>query len=353
MSDAQALIADSITRMLSDHVDARMREQAEHGEWPADLWTLVEGAGFADLLASGVGGDGDWADAGVVLRALGHHRAPLPLAETMVARWLARCAGLPDLQGPCTVLEQDATAALSLDWHAGTLRVSGEARRVPWARVARWLLVSGRAGSERVLGLIDLSGGGIALERAASVGGEPRDRIRFEDCACVDARPVPVDWLAQPVLVFGALCRAAQMAGALRFLLEQSARYAGEREQFGRPIGRFQAIQQMLAVLAGEVVAAQTAVDHACRAASLDGGRFDVAVAKIRAGQAAGVGAAIAHQVHGAMGFTYEHALHFATRRLWAWRAEYHSEAWWAAQIGRDAIERGGDFLWPWITSHH
>jgi len=353
MSDSQTLIAESIDRMLSDHVDAGVRERAEHGEWPVDLWALVEGAGFADLLVPEAEDGSDWADAGVILRALGYHRAPLPLAETMLARWLARCCGLPDTKEPCTVLEQDGTDGLSLDWSAGTLRISGAARRVPWARTARWLLVSGSAGSQRALGLVDLSSSGVALEPAAGVGGEPRDRISFEDCACADARPMPRDWMAQPILVFGALSRAAQMAGALRFLLEQSVRYAGEREQFGRPIGRFQAIQQMLAVLAGEVVAAQTAVDHACRTVCLTGGRFDIAIAKIRTGQAAGVGAAIAHQVHGAMGFTYEHALHFATRRLWAWRAEYHSEAWWAAEIGREAMDRGGDALWPWITSRH
>jgi len=77
----------------------------------------------------------------------------------------------------------------------------------------------------------------------------------------------------------------------------------------------------------------------------------DVAVAKVRVGEAAGNGAAIAHQVHGAMGFTYEHSLHHSTRRLWAWREEFGNEAVWAARLGRMVAERGADGLWPFITA--
>ena len=71
----------------------------------------------------------------------------------------------------------------------------------------------------------------------------------------------------------------------------------------------------------------------------------------MRGGEAAGTGAAIAHQVHGAMGFTYEHSLHHATRRLWSWREEFGNEAVWAARLGRMVAERGADGLWPFITA--
>ena len=172
---------------------------------------------------------------------------------------------------------------------------------------------------------------------------------------------VPSPWaLPQPVWTLGALARSAMLVGALESVLEQAVRYAGERVQFGKPIAKNQAIQHSLALLAGDVAAARMAalvaaadapgggVGTACRTA-----RFSVAVAKVRAGEAATRGAAIAHQVHGAIGFTHEHALHFATRRLWAWRAEFGGDAQWAEELGRAAIQARSGGFWPGLTRRH
>ena len=79
--------------------------------------------------------------------------------------------------------------------------------------------------------------------------------------------------------------------------------------------------------------------------------RQAVAVAKIRVGEAAGAGAAIAHQVHGAMGFTHEHRLHQFTRRLWSWRDEYGQETEWAIELGRWVAGEGAERLWPDLTA--
>ena len=76
-----------------------------------------------------------------------------------------------------------------------------------------------------------------------------------------------------------------------------------------------------------------------------------VAGAKVRVGEAAGAGAAIAHQVHGAMGFTFEHRLHQFTRRLWSWRDEYGQESEWAIRLGRMVAAAGADALWPSLTA--
>jgi acyl-CoA dehydrogenase len=141
------------------------------------------------------------------------------------------------------------------------------------------------------------------------------------------------------------------MAGALAGMLQQSVRYVTERRQFGRPIGAFQAIQHALAVLAGHAAAAGIASEHAFRAADRGEPELEVAAAKIRVGEAAGIAAGIAHQVHGAIGFTYEHSLHFWTRRLWSWRAEFGSESRWAAELGRAVVGRGADALWLDLTA--
>src|SRR2546427_148107 len=106
-----------------------------------------------------------------------------------------------------------------------------------------------------------------------------------------------------------------------------------------------------LALLAGHTAAAGSAAANAFRAADRGDAAFEIAVAKVRTGEAAGLGAGIAHQCHGAIGFTYEHSLHFVTRRLWSWRAEFGAESHWAAEIGRDIALRGADGLWPHITS--
>jgi acyl-CoA dehydrogenase len=133
-------------------------------------------------------------------------------------------------------------------------------------------------------------------------------------------------------------------------VLTMSTQYALDRVQFGRPIGRFQAIQQNLAVMAGHVVAARAAADMAAEAWS-DPDLLVVGAAKIRAGEAAGVVAALAHQVHGAIGFAREHALHRFTRRLWSWRDEFGNESFWAKRVGAMAQEAGADGYWPMVAA--
>ena len=134
---------------------------------------------------------------------------------------------------------------------------------------------------------------------------------------------------------FGAAVRAQQMAGALDHILDQSVQWSlGPRPV--RPADRqVPGGAAQSRELAGEVAAAGAAADAAAEAIARHGvgnetSAAEVAIAKVRVGEAAGTGAAIAHQVHGAMGFTYEHSLHHATRRLWAWREEFGNEAHWA-----------------------
>jgi len=149
---------------------------------------------------------------------------------------------------------------------------------------------------------------------------------------------------------YGALARSVQMAGALERALQLSLQYANERVQFGRPIGKFQAVQHLLAQQASHAAAASAACDAALDASAGHPDPFLVAVAKARVSEAAGQGADIAHQVHGAMGFTREHSLHNVTRRLYAWRDEYGNEVWWQRWIGRRVSAQGADALWPMLT---
>jgi len=227
----------------------------------------------------------------------------------------------------------------------GTL--TGRARRVPFARNAGHIAVLAHREAARVVALV--AAAGLAISQATSLAGEPSDEVSFDGVVPEAVRPVDLD---QDLLVgFGAAVRLQQMAGALEKILEQSVQHAFDRSQFGRPIAKFQAVQHNLATLAGEVAAASAAADAAAEAcARSEIGIGEVAIAKVRGGEAAGTGSAIAHQVHGAMGFTYEHSLHHATRRLWAWREEFGNEAVWARRLGRMVAAQGADQLWPFIT---
>jgi acyl-CoA dehydrogenase len=159
-------------------------------------------------------------------------------------------------------------------------------------------------------------------------------------------------------MLMGAVVRSVQMAGALEAVLDLAVGYANERVAFERPIARFQAVQHNLARLAGEVAAAiaaagsaADAIVTAARAGFDDGVFLEAASAKIRVGEAAGEGAAIAHQVLGAIGFTREHVLHRFTRRLWAWRDDFGNESLWAVKLGNLVAARGADGLWPMLAA--
>jgi acyl-CoA dehydrogenase len=130
--------------------------------------------------------------------------------------------------------------------------------------------------------------------------------------------------------------------------------YAQERQQFGRPISKFQAVQQNLAVLAGQTAAAVAAANVGIKSLALndpEAEEFHVAIAKTRVGDAATLGCEIAHQVHGAIGFTQEYALQLATRRLWSWREEFGPDVEWAARLGALVCTQGAEQLWPALTA--
>ena len=149
-----------------------------------------------------------------------------------------------------------------------------------------------------------------------------------------------------------ALARAVQMAAALEQVLAWTVQYAGERQQFGRALAKFQAIQMELAEMAGEVTAVTALTDAAVQALGHGDATFVLAAAaaKVRAGAAVEVVARLAHQVHGAIGFTQEHKLHHLTKRLWSWRDEAGSELVWSRVLAEGLLAEGPDGLWPALT---
>ncbi|MFU8815633.1 MAG: acyl-CoA dehydrogenase family protein [Pseudomonadales bacterium] len=317
--DHDNLLVDAAARIFADLCDKPLLDVAERGEFPAALWSTLRENGFHELAMpdSGV----ELAGAFAVIRQSGRHALPLPLAEILLAnRWLGA---------------SDRLATIGL--------VAGEQIiEVPWGRRAE--LVLGIDVQRDAYVVVHRDAAGEDVGTSSNLAGEPRDVLEV---------PAGAEWvpLTEPAYAYLALSRAVATAGCLQRVLELSLQYANEREQFGRAIGKFQAIQHSLAVMAGEVAAASRAADAAVDA--LDGDRFEleVAAAKARVGEAAGVVAESAHQIHGAMGYTHEHQLHHFTRRAWAWRDEYGNEAFWQQHLGRHLASLGADRLWDFLAT--
>ncbi|GAY10679.1 acyl-CoA dehydrogenase family protein [Pseudonocardia sp. N23] len=309
------------------------------------LWDTLEQTGLARLAVAedAAGSGGSLLDLAAVLVEAGAGAARVPLAETDVACRLAAAAGLDVPVGPLT-FALDRAGALTVDGDT----VSGTLARVPWARSAAAVVVL-TGGS-----VVVLDPATATLVEGTNVAEEPRDTLTVDGAsAAVAAAP---DGAESEFALWAALSRALLLAGAARGALTRSVGYAGEREQFGRPIGRFQAVQQQLALAAAEVAAGGAAAGSAARVVVRDGvgaptAELAVASAKVRTGEAATEVARIAHQVHGAIGFTREHDLRLTTTRLWAWRDEDGTDGEWATRIGDLVLAAGADGLWPLVTA--
>lgn len=346
-----SLLLEQADRLLRGEVTREILARADAGEFPQALWDACEAAGLPlALVPEAGGGVGLSVAQGLrLVRQLGYHAVPLPLPEAMLARMLWHEAGGAEIEGILTLAPVTEPLALTA---AGKPILSGSVQRVPWGRSAAHMLVPVRdaQGGEHLLLAANTQARVDALRNLAF---EPRDTLTFETVAVdgVMLRPAGLNNAAS-MFALGALLRAQQMAGAMERCLDHALTYAMERQQFGRPIAKFQAIQHMLAEAAGHYAAAVAATDLATDAWCTPQFEFCVAIAKARVGEAAGKIAAIVHQVHGAMGFTQEHPLHFSTRRLWSWRDEFGSEAYWQERLGRQVCGAGGAALWPTLAGH-
>jgi len=199
--------------------------------------------------------------------------------------------------------------------------------------------------------LVQLSTANATMELSRNIAGEPRD-VLILDHAMPNAVGLLPDGFDRDVMrLGGALLRSAQMAGGLQRVLRECIQYAQVRRQFGRTIGSFQAVQHDIAILAEHTAAAGRIAETAFASTRASLPPLHVGSAKIVASDAASTGAALAHGIHGAIGLASDHALHFVTRRLWAWRSEYGSREAWAQYIGRLTCEAGESNFWSTITN--
>jgi acyl-CoA dehydrogenase len=336
MTAEQELLRATVADLLNEHCTAERVAAASGDSWDAAPWeTLWQALESTGLTLVGTpeedgGSGGDLAAAADIAMAAGAAAAPVPLAETLAAGMVLARAGVDIPSGPLTLaVAADPDVAL---------------RRVPYGRWgttvavgSEWLAVASRP---------------ARVQAGRNLAGEPRDEVELG--AEAEFRSVPAgtaDYTRSLLRLF----RSLLIAGAAQRALDLTVAYVNEREQFGRPLARFPVVQQEIARMAGEVALITAATQAAVAAgpgAEGGGAVSGVLAAKAQASHGAGIVAAIAHQLHGAIGTTEEHRLRLTTTRLWSWRDEDGPAAECFAELGRAALgaaHRGGG-LWPWLT---
>jgi len=314
------LFADAARQVLASQCMPAVVRAIEAGGRTAPeaaaLWAQLEATGLADaLLPEALGGaDLALAQAFGVLEQCGAHALPLPLGDTLAARLLLARAGVARPQGPIALARAERLPG-------GGLRCA----LVRGGAVAAWVLAQAPDGWH----LLDAAQAQAAPQALAL------------DAALQWSAPAPVAVESEAdVRTWQAAVLAPQMAGALASVFQRTLQYANERQQFGRPIGKFQAIQHQLAVMSEHVFAARMAAQLGCGGAVP--GRLRVATAKARCSEAALAVSETAHAIHGAIGFTGEYDLQLYTRRLHAWRQAAGSESYWHAVAGEALLGHQG-----------
>jgi acyl-CoA dehydrogenase len=352
-SESGHIVAETAARIFADLADPQTINQAKDGVWKAPFWQALERAGLPlAWVPEHLGGSGaGLADGFAVLGAAGRFALAVPLAETLLAGWLLARAGLKAPEGAMTVAPARPADRIRLGRGS---QLSGRARSVPFAADARHIAVLAEADAGAMIALVAAKD--CRLDDAHNLAGDAANAVSFDGVKPLASAPAPAGLDRAALMLMGAGVRSVETAGALEAILSLSVSYANERVAFERPIGKFQAVQQNLARLAGEVAAAlavsSSAADTLAQTDALDEAVFlEAASAKIRCAEAAAEGAAIAHQVFGAIGFTREHVLHRFTLRMLAWRDDFGNESYWAAELGRRVALRGADEFWPLVAS--
>lgn len=313
LDDYQDLTVKTFRDFFGRHATSTRVRETEDAGHDAGLWNRFAEMGGPTLsLPEPVGGGGSLLDAALVGIESGRCVAPIPYAEAVVGRRLAEAAGAPVHDLGCGDAPVVAAGAAK-----GAVLSEGQIMAtLPFARgagVAAAALVLLGAGE---LALIDLRGPGVAADHLSNVG-----RLSL---AQVDLRAAPVFWRRDDAAAASEravhelrLLRAAELVGAGRQALALALDHIQTRQQFGRPIGSFQAIQHRMVDRLTAVDAAELLV---YRAASYESDpephhlRYYSAIALLQSAQAAELAAKEALQFFGGYGFTLEYDIHLFLR---------------------------------------
>lgn len=307
------------------HPGGSTRSQSIQTAWAQ----CVEGGFVHALLPEAQGGIGlTLPEFFTTALAAGACASPLPLVHTALLLRLLTENGVSDSalpEGPITYAERLAI-------HDGVMSAVG----VPWSQVSRWAVAQTVHG----VWLLPIDQQASDARTLVCQGTEPH--------AWMAAGGQAVSADADTLRGVAAAGYSVLLAGVLEQMLAMTVRYAGERQQFGKPIGRFQAIQQQISAMAERVIAARMAAQMGfiddIYASRLDA----LAVAKAITSEVVPMASSIAHAVHGAIGVTEEYALQRYSGAAHSWRGAAGGEVFWRRWIGQRVLADRGlprDFL--------
>ncbi|MEO0441588.1 MAG: acyl-CoA dehydrogenase family protein [Pseudomonadota bacterium] len=335
MINTEGMVAETAAKIYTDLCGREVPHQAEAGEYPQALWDALAENGLPLAWVSedngGFGADYDEVFGAIWVSA--EAASPVPFTETLIANWLLDRAGIAIPDGASTFALLDGNAA-----------------NVPFAGTADHVAV------------YDAGKNAIALYKtddASATDGQALSpdsdtRLDFSTATPVASAATNLSRRAVEALIL--TVRAVQMASAIEAALNLSIAYVSDREQFGRPLSKFQAIQHQLAVAASESAAATMAATQAASALARhaddpEKAWHEAVVAKVQIGHSVEAVTVPFHQVHGAMGYTQEYDLHHYTRRLWAWRDTLGNEHHWSKLLGAELAVTSPDQIWKGVTT--
>ncbi len=274
-----------------------------------------------------------------LIKIVNNQGTPLPLSETILSNYILSESAI----NPPTGIVTFATNTKNLQIKNNM--ISGEILSVPYLNLTKNLLIVHESNSTKQAILINQINGKIIHKK--NFLAEPRYDIKVEKLNIAEIKPLNnnIDFK-----FLGAVLRSAQMIGAMEKILDLSINYCSERQQFGRALSKFQAIQHQISDMAVELSASSAALSGITDL-NLNNKNFnDIAISKIRAGIAAGKIIAISHQVHGAIGFTKEYELSYFTKNLNSWRNDFGNESYWEEFLGKRFLEKNNKNLWEYLT---
>jgi alkylation response protein AidB-like acyl-CoA dehydrogenase len=332
LSDDQEALGDAARDLLDHHASPeRVRAHlAAAAPYDRELWSAMADQGWmAVTLPEDLGGVGlGWVEAAVLLAEAGRHVAPAPFLANLLAlatvadgdpaghRWIGPLASGASIGAVAWSARPDAFVAVA-DGDAWAL--TGRSDPVDAASLADVVVVV--AGDE--VFLVDLTvlgrpDAGVAMDETRRLSWLELDRVPAERIGGAD--------LARSVLDRGALGASAEMLGGAEMVMELAVAYAKERVQFGQPIGSFQAVKHQCADMLVDVEGMRSVVwfgAWSLSEESEDDPSVAAATAKVWCNDASERVMAAAQQVHGGIGFTWEHELHRYVKRAQFDRQSY------------------------------
>jgi alkylation response protein AidB-like acyl-CoA dehydrogenase len=365
LTDEQQAIKSTAHDFLASRFKSeRLREIAasDDGTDP-DGWTEMAELGWAGLaLPEEWGGQGlGIVDLAVLFEEMGYALAPSPLFSNTIAGLALSLCGSDDLRErylrPLAAGELRGTPAL---WDAGApatigdftmaaradgdgVVLEGEKTLVMDAAGADFFLVATSDGKRH---LVESGADGVTV--TPETGIDPTRRfssVRFDGVKVATAATLPGAG-ADYYPVFQRICvaLAAESTGIAQRTMEMAVEYAKDRQQFGRPIGAYQAVSHRCAQMLLETENARSAVYGAAWAADAEPRSLPLAasMAKAYAGDAGWRVPDASIQVHGGIGFTWEHDLHFFLKRGRSNAAIFGDSKWHRERVA-DAVLAGAD----------